>query len=93
MKFVVAHVDFSNNEIVLEQIEAKDWQTAVELHSRYPYREQKAREENDEHAALEHIPKTTANELANVYSNVDPEESFKQCCFDCDSMMNWIEIS
>lgn len=78
--FIVAHVDFFDNDIKLEKIEAPTWQEAVEKHSKYPYKE------------TEESSGQSAAELSKNYPDYTPEESFKQACFDCDSMMNWFEL-
>lgn len=78
--WIVGFIDFFNHELKLERIEAATWQDAVVQHSMYPY---KGTENSDE---------ILPQELSLRYEELEPEESFKQSCFDCDSMMNWIEL-
>lgn len=37
-KYVVAHIDFFDNKLILEKIEASSWRIAVTLHSKYPFK-------------------------------------------------------
>lgn len=78
--FIVAFIDWNDNSIILEKIEAADWMRAVEFHSKYPYK----LADSDNFIKVE--------DVVQEYPEQVPEEAFKQCCFDCDTMMNWIEI-
>jgi len=79
-QFIVGFIDWSNHELILERIEALFWQEAVIKHSKYPYAPTMQRD------------LITPNQLASEYPEVSIEEGFRQTCFDCDCMMNWIEI-
>jgi len=68
--FVVGHINWSENELRLEKIEAQSWQTAVSVHSKFPWKDEAQGDQPD---------------------MSDPEQ-FKQTCFDCDCMMNWLEV-
>lgn len=68
--YVVGHIDWSENELRLEQIDAHTWQDAVRTHSKFPW----------------------AGEADVDQPSLQDAEAFKQQCFDCDCMMNWIEV-
>lgn len=40
--FVVGHIDWSENDLRLEKVEAKTWQEAVQKHSKYPWQDEAA---------------------------------------------------
>lgn len=71
-QFVVAFIDWSDNELRLEKVEAADWRNAVHKHTKYPW-----------HGELQDDPLAVGS-LS--------EDDFKQQCFDCDCLMNWIEL-
>lgn len=68
--WVVGHIEWGNNELILERVEAATWQEAVQKHSLFPFEDEDV-------------------EFMSTIS----EEDFRQRCFDCDSMMNWIEVT
>jgi hypothetical protein len=35
--WIVAHIEWSNNELLLEKVEAPTWREAVQKHSKYPW--------------------------------------------------------
>lgn len=80
--FIVGYTDLYCHELTLERIEAATWQDAVCQHSKYPY-------QGTEGGDNDYV---SPDELSKRYPDLEPEQSFRQCCFDCDSMMNWVEI-
>ena len=78
--FVVGHIDFFNHELTLEKIQAETWQLAVIEHSKYPYK------------GSDDSPMCRPEGLRETYPDMEEDEAFRQACFDCDSMMSWIEI-
>jgi hypothetical protein len=76
----------------MELITAEDWKGAVRLHTLYPYREQTL--EADENGYSEHIPETPVQNLINTYGGeyISEEDAFKNACYDCDSLMEWMEV-
>ena len=85
-RFVVGYINFSDNEMLLKVVEASDWREAVVKHPNYPYAPQLPAG-GDPGSPLE-----TPEELSAKYSELQPEVAFRQCCFDCDCMMNWVQI-
>lgn len=78
--FIVGYIDFNGSDLLLEKIIAESWMRAVEKHSKYPWKE------------CEENSMITVEVLQNNYLEYTMKEAFKQSCFDCDTMMNWIEI-
>lgn len=90
-RFAVGHIDFFNNELKIQVIEADAWQDAVVQHDKYPFLIAASSEECPAECIVpyEVVHKDNGDEH---YPEMEEDEAFKQCCFDCDSMMNWIEI-
>lgn len=85
-RFVVGYLNFFDHEMLLQVIEASDWKEAVVKHSKYPYAPQLPVGE------FVGSPVETPEELSAKYPELQPEAAFHQCCFDCDCMMNWVEV-
>jgi len=72
-KFAVGHIDWSNNDLIIEIVEAPTLMESFAKHSKWPWK-------NDTEGYGERI-------LA-----MDVED-FKRECFDCDCMMDSVEIA
>ena len=79
-RFVVAIACHPATLIKQEVIEANTWQEAVLKHSKYPYR---GRDESEQ---------DTVADLSKQYPDLEEDEAFKQACFDCDTLIDWIEV-
>ena len=79
-RFVVTVGCLFDNVLTQEVIEANTWQEAVLKHSKYPYR---GKDENEQDKVAD---------LAKQYPNPEEDEAFKQACFDCDTLIDWIEV-
>lgn len=85
-RFAVGFADLDNVDLNVIIIDATDWKDAVMVHPNYPYRQQY---ESDNTVAM---PGTPISELIARYPDLSEKEAVKQCCFDCDCLMGWIEI-
>lgn len=84
-RFAIGFMDYGNNDLQVVIIDAIDWKQAVMAHPNYPYGAQSE-------ASIEITPATPISELIARYSELSEEEAVKQCCFDCDCLMGWVEI-
>lgn len=90
-RFVVGYIDWYNHELKLQVFEADTWQDAVVQHENYPFLIADSSEDGPA-KFIEPCEVVTKDNGDEHYPEMEEDEAFKQCCFDCDTMMNWIEI-
>ena len=78
--FIVACTCLINCETVLERIEASNWKEAVQKHTKYPFKAYPEHEE--EFRSVDEVIEQTDEQ----------EDDFKDHCFACDCLMEWIEM-
>ena len=85
-RFAIAFMNYSDNDLQVVVIEGTDWKYAVMAHPNYPYRKQQLPPGEDDNSFI------PISELIAHYPNLSEEEAVKQCCFDCDCLMGWVEL-
>ncbi len=85
-RFAVGFMDYGNNDLQIVVIDATHWKYAVMAHPNYPYCQQQLPPGEDGESF------TPISELIARYPDLSEEEAVKQCCFDCDCLMGWIEL-